>query len=772
MLLLISVPVLLALIVTYLTRNPTFQYETKTIVYTGIASGYTIEQKERFDLFASNNAFDNLINVIKSRETMGETSIRLFAQALSLETYVNTIISKESFIELRKKTPQYIKDMVVKPVFSEDSIAKAMAFEQTVQQFLDYANASDTNYIYNLLNYKHPHYSYKAISGIKVKRVQSSDLIEISYENNDPGITMQTIKILTAVFIRNYKSLKENQSDAVVKYFQEQVSLAQRRLKNAETDLLNFNEGNQIINYYEQSKFIAEKKGNIEEAIQLERMKLAGAEQALQNLENKLQTQGQVQGISDDIIVKRNRLVKITEKVTINELYNESDTSSKNEISRLKVEGERLRNEINHDLGQLYSFTNSIDGFPIETLLSEWLTNLIKYAEAKAGLEVLLVRENDFIKDYEKFAPLGANMSRIEREISVAEREYLSLLNSLNEAKLKQQNEQLTTNIKPLDQPYFPINPIPSKRKIIVVAAGMFGFILVAFSVLLTEYFDNSLKNMERAERLIELKSMGIMPKIISKYRIYNMPFITNRLVELMVQKIKLSTSTEEHAGLRSQSKLIVIFGTGDKEGKSFLTSKLVDKLRAIGDRVLYLNYTFLSDEEILDQSQKKVRGNSFMAMLFKPFSFLSSKQQTEKIILQETVNEDNFNYKIDDSFSEKRDLFDLVGDANINSFDNFRYVFLELPSILSNFYPNDIVSHADMNILVVRSNREWKVADAKSLEMFAQGTKQKPMILLNGVEIEEIESILGTLPKKRSKIRVAMKQLAKFQFYTKSSIK
>ncbi|MCF8365354.1 MAG: hypothetical protein K9H16_06210 [Bacteroidales bacterium] len=770
-LLIVTVPMVLVVIVGYLTRNPTLQYESESIIYTGLASGNTLEQKDKFDLFGSKNAFDNLINVIKSRETKSETAIRLFAMCLSLNAYDKTIISKNSFIDLRKFVPQYIKDMVVRPVFADDSVAVRAAYEQTVHIFTEYKNSSDTNFIYNLLNFNHKYFSIKAISGIKVNRVQNSDLIEIKFTSDDPGITMRTIEILTRVFISNYKSLKENQSDAVVAYFQNQVKLAQTRLKTGEDGLLSFNKGNKIINYYEQSKFIAAKKEAIEEDIQLERMKMAGAEQALQRLESQLQVQGQIQGISDEILIKRNRLVDITEKLTINEIYNEPDTASKNEMARLREEANLLENQLNNDVSRLFSFSNSIDGLPISNILSEWLSNLIKYAEAKAGLQVLFNRQEEFSKNYDLFAPLGANISRIEREIDVAEREYLSLLHSLNEAKLRQQNEQLSSNIKPMDPPYFPISAIPSKRKLLIIAAGLFGLILVAFSILLTEYFDNTIKNLARTENLTGLKPIGIMPKIISKYRAYNMPFITNRLVEMLLQEIKFITKSDD-VNLKKQNKLIIIFSNTNKEGKTFLANKLVDKLRTIGERVLYLNYTneekdFEPDGKKAVTEEKRLINRLNPISLFK-FSFFHKKDND---LLEIGGNADNLTYPIDDSFSEKQDIFDLITDPGIHSLNNFQYVILEIPAILFNFYPTAIIKQSDMNIMVVRSNREWKKSDDTTLEMFIQFATSKPAVFLNGVEIEELEGVLGTLPKKRSKLRKMLKQLLKFQFYTKSSI-
>jgi hypothetical protein len=51
---------------------------------------------------------------------------------------------------------------------------------------------------------------------------------------------------------KKLQNIKENRSDAVVKYFQEQLALANDNLKAAEDKLLEFNKASNIINYYEQ----------------------------------------------------------------------------------------------------------------------------------------------------------------------------------------------------------------------------------------------------------------------------------------------------------------------------------------------------------------------------------------------------------------------------------------------------------------------------------------------------------------------------------------
>jgi uncharacterized protein involved in exopolysaccharide biosynthesis len=94
------------------------------------------------------------------------------------------------------------------------------------------------NFIYELINYSNPFYSSESISSkVKVRRVQSSDLISISYQSSDPGICKGTLEILTEVFIQEYANIKVNQSDAVVKYFEAQLESADYKLNNAEEEL-------------------------------------------------------------------------------------------------------------------------------------------------------------------------------------------------------------------------------------------------------------------------------------------------------------------------------------------------------------------------------------------------------------------------------------------------------------------------------------------------------------------------------------------------------
>jgi hypothetical protein len=197
-----------------------------------------------------------------------------------------------------------------------------------------------------------------------------------------------------------------------------------------------------------------------------------------------------------------------------------------------------------------------------------------------------------------------------------------------------------------------------------------------------------------------------------------------------------------------------------------------VNKFRGMGEKILYMNYSFNSPDDLVKVKEMATNQDSPV----KPKSFLKkffSQITSFSLLIDEVIskNADDLTYQIDETFMEKQDVLELVNTNALSSLDIYKYVFIEIPSILYYPFPNDLVKKSDLSILLLRANREWKSADSGALKMLSDTLASPPLGILNGVEIEEIETVLGTLPKKRSLFRRFIKNLINFQFYTKQSI-
>ncbi len=965
--LLLAVPLFLAILVYYFTRNQEKVYQSEAIIYTGITTGYSIESTSQrpTDFFSTSAQFDNMINLLNSRQTIVETAIRLYAQDLSLESYNRQYISNENYDKLMAETPKYIKNLVVKngksgverekeeqihklekeirslekeiskkknkairelsqvksvqsgvqktsagygleknsaPEYNSEqdnlpeyhtvlpgetlssiaarygvsrgqlmnlnginddsdlspgqnliirkpetvtslqyhtvkpgetlySIAKRYGvnisklrelnnlnnrsltpgqriiisdggksttssydfavkqvsedqtsiysqtqpvevpsqskiqkpftslssasgdrifvkdpiippgirkedYEATVRNMKNYYASSDSNYIYGLLHYgQSKHYSIYAISQVQIYRINNSDLVKLTFTSDDPGICQQTLKILSTVFMKNYKLLRINETDLVVKYFEQQVKEADQKLQEAEDRLLRFNKKNNIINYYEQSKYIAAQKEDLDVYYQNEQIRMSSSSAALQELETKMTARDSIYLKSDVINQRKKELADVSEKILINQLAANYDDRIAKDIAALKRRQKRLRDEIKLYADQLYLYGHSTQGVPIKQLLDEWLKNTIDYVEAKASLKVLTQRKLDFIRTYQKYAPLGAMLTRIEREIKVAEQTYLELLRSLNIAKMKQQNLEMSTNIKIVDPPYFPIAPNPSKAKFMVVAAFLAGFIIIAFIIVSLEYFDTSMKNPSRVVEKTKMKLAGAYPALSDKEQALALASISTRLIDMTIQNLKLQLSSLKKEG--NNPYFILVFSTQNKTGKTLITHKIVNRLRTIGDRVLYLNY---------------------------------SKEGEE--------NEENdfnyyYTYKISDNFIDVENLGELIGKKYLRKVNSsYDYIFIEIPSIIYHSYPLRLLKKMDAALYVVKATQKLTKADERALETFKAALGTEPLVILNHVESYALDEIITELPKNRKKYIEKIKYIITYPTKFKISVK
>jgi succinoglycan biosynthesis transport protein ExoP len=777
--LLILVPMLLGSMVIMLTMNPSYEFSSQTILYTGLATGSSIEMDKTFNYQAINTAFDNLINIINSRETQEEVAVRLLALHIMLPEPNPKYISKKLYDELILKIPEDIytyietgdnkletKDDLEAADFPLPKGIDRKNYEKTVQNLLTLMRSSSDNFIYELLNYEDDdHYSLKAVSGIGVARIGNSDLMKLSYTVNDPGICQQTLAIYAGVCIINYKHIKENSSNAVVKYFESELGKAKENLKQAEEKLLEFNKSSNIINYYEQSKAIAVVKEELEVDYKMNVAKLVGIQAGTKRLEEKLQMQEAIQTKSNSILEKKKELGNLNFQMALTKAKIESSIQETDviKLSELKAQIEVLTDETQNNINEFYAYQNSIDGLPLSKLLPEWMSNVVEIENLKAKIKVIDEQKDDFQEIYAEYAPAGANMKRIEREISVAEQGYLEILHGLSLAKLKLQDSALSSSLKTVDAPFYPLSPNPTKRSILIIAAAFLGGILTLGIIFVMEYFDDTLKNSNKASKIIGLTSLGMIPKIILDPGNINLSIIQKRLINIITQNI-LQYFAKQNP--KQKSKTIVIFSTQKLEGKTVLAGNIAKTLKQEGKKVLLLNY---------DKKQESIIQKRKYPILNKILGYPDPRIDLDNPFLADASTELDFSeyhsYAMDNKFYDAKSYSDILESNDIVIGYTPDFVIIELSAIIYNNYPTELITNADLNILVCRSNRVWSNADDSAIRNLRDVIASELNIIVNGVELNEIESVLGDLPKKRTRFRKKIKSIFKFQFFSKNQI-
>lgn len=726
--LLIAAPILLASLVFFLTKNETKVYESKVRIFTGFASGSSIELNTRLDFKATNIAYDNLLNLIKSKTTLETVSLKLLAQHLSLDSAEVRTISKAKYDRLMEIVPEDVKQLVVK-----DDLDK------TFKNLKEYKEASALNFINELLNLNHPDYGYqKILDRITIRRISSSDFIDISFQSEDAAICQNTLAILTDTFIKENAKIQQDQSDIVVKYFEDQLARTTTRLNTAEKELLEFNRDNLIMNYYEQSKLIAGRKETFELRYQTVFQNFHSSQAVLETLEAKMATHDQKRAQNATILGIRDSLSQVNYKISMNSLSLDMDSISKQKINRQNTELFKTRAELELALSQaidtLFVVNNDKSGLASTSILKDWLQQAIIFEGSKAELAALDVKRLEFDEIYKTYAPLGAILKKLERKINIEEKEYLSLLHSLGLAKLKQQNGQLKANLTISEPPFFPIEPQPSKRMMLVIVAGMAGFVIVTFTVIVLEFLDGNINTAKRAESIVGLGVSSIYPVINPKDKAIDYDYLKNKAINAISRNIILN-QFKASGGENKGPVVNMFFSTQENEGKSFLCRQLIEKLCELDYKILHVTY----ENDAANAPDSHYR---------------------------------QLTYEVSDRLYRLSNIEEFNPDGAIANFNTYDFVILELPSIIKNPFPVKLAALIDYTFMVTRANRPWSEADKNALMLFNQATTgPEPTIILNGVKVIEMETVIDEVPRKRSRLRRIIKKLVQFRFFTKQAI-
>jgi polysaccharide biosynthesis transport protein len=690
---LIILPIITAGVVFYLTRDLPVSYYTEATLFTGITSNTGIDvENTRVDYFATQNEYNNILSILKTKTILEEISLKLLTQHLMLDKPRKDIISEKAFKELQESVPAQIKKLVVKG-----------NFEKSYQNISKFVKQDDKNFIYGLLNYNNPYYSIKALSTIKSERLTSSDLIKLSYESEDQGICYNTINFICQVFVEKYSHLKSSQTGSAVAYFEQKLSESNGKLKTAEDRLLEFNTKNDIINYYEQTKHVSSQQQEIDVRLQEIKMEFNASQAVLNKLDEEIAKRYNINLRSKEILGIRAQLISQNNEIAQIEV--DPDSENKSKLNTLKFKRKQLEGKLASKIDSVYTFDSNSQGIESQKILGEWLDAVKNYESSSALYKSMIERRKDFMTQYQLYAPLGATLTRIEREIDVNEREYLEILHHLGLARLKQQNADMLSNMKVMDKPTLPISAMPSKRKLYIIIAALFSVIFYVLGIFIIELMDHRIKTPTKLKKNTDLDVLGAFC-IDKNKKFINTDKITDRAAAFLYEKIRLLAAEKE------SPVSIQIFSNWERSGKGFVGESIFKTLQRHGFECSLINFTTEGNNK-----------NPFFGQL------ATLKSYTELNAL-ETKNND--------------------------------FIISILPPVSDGLNNPLLVKTGDINLLVFDADATWTEADTFSLNKLKQILNKNLFAILTKADPDNLDEMYGEIPKKRSIFRTFVKKTIK----------
>ena len=679
---------LFTLFVIYYTRHMQGGYDVKATLYTGVASGYNLESDKRTDWATVQNSMDNLISIMQAESTLKRVCLRLFARVLiqgnpDKENNGITAASYNYTYNHLKNSPNGNEILKLIDKSSED---------KTVSNLESYMRPHRDNYIYGLFYYNHPFYSHNTLKNIKVQRRLTSDLLDISYSSGDPGIVYNTVSILMDEFVEEYRRIRYGETDKVIKYFEEELKRIGKKLNTEEEDLTKYNVEKRIINYIDETKEIAAISKEYELREQDAVFAFNSTKSMLDELEKHMDSNAKQVVKNMEFVDKLREASSITGKISEAEAMTDTKKQDSQSLESDKKRLAEVKQELNDLTSSYIGHKYTKEGASRINIIDQWLEQTLLYEKAKAELKIVQDARRELNERYVFFAPVGTTIKQKERMINFTERNYLTVLQSYNEALLRKKNLEMTSaTLKVLNEPTYPISSNSTNRKQIVIAACVGSFLIIVALLLLIEMLDRTLRDASRTERVTGYKVIGAVPSLtLSRYGGLTKTYVQSSVRELTNSLLRFLTNRKSPGVF-----IINLFSTSEDSGEEVIGNLICGYMQS-----RMLNTKFITYKEDFNT-------NSTQYLLAKSITDFYTPQGEDILIV----------------------AYPPLSESNI---------------------PTALLQDANANILVAPADRGWKTIDKQLCEqlMLQMSKTEVPFrICLTNASREAAEDFTGQLP-------------------------
>ncbi len=727
---LIIVPIITIVITYFLTKNLPDVYSSDA----QIATGLTEESKINFSSKETDEKdsqikqrFSNLIEVMKSKKILDLVSYQLLIRDLT---------SEKPFRPLSKQTLDLSNN-------AKTALLAKLKQKLDSTQSLNFDNKDEKGIIKIIESMR---YDENSLSDkLKIKRVETSDYLNISFESENGELCAYVVNTLCNVFIDFYKDRFKGKQIEELDFWARLLEQKKKEL-DAKVDILkDYKIKNRVINLYEQTKSVDGQIAGMEIRREEINKFIPGYKEALKDINSRLTNDERkyleysVSPYNIDINNLKDRL----------KFYNDRALVVGPEDKAIQDSITIIRNALSNKIRALSDEYLVNPNAPKQELVMKKLTYELELDIAENQVKSIDKDLNRLRQKFDTYTPLEGTIQAYERDVDVAAKVYLTILSRFNEANL-------STNLEAkLEQTQMgiPGPPQPSKKFLIIILAGLISFVLCVVIIFVLDYLDLTIRSPKKFVLLTKTTLIGCLNLIKGKLLNLDALFNSSKLnPEYDTFKQLLRSLRFEIEQAMSGSKSLLITSTEDKEGKTLILTSLAYVLALSDKRILIIDTNF--------------NNNS----LTKNFG---AEPVFEKLIRQEI----SLNSAITKTKNNRIDIIGCLGggltpqeiggiqrlkDCLNSTKENYDYILLEGPSLLKYSSSKELSTLTDKVVCVFSAMRILKEPDKNAIEYLKSEVSEKFIgSILNNVELENLEMFYGEIPKKRSFIRKFLKKIA-----------
>lgn len=447
---------------------------------------------------------------------------------------------------------------------------------------------------------------------LSVQPIPGTDIVSIAYQANDPKVAALVPNAIADVFIQENVQQNRAEATAARDFISQQLPQTEAALNQAETNLRQFKEKNQIVVLSEEASALVGAAFQLQNQINTVEAQIANLNSIVESYQAQLSIDDTQRAVvlaalsqSTGVQNALQDLQTVEQEIAANRaLFTENSQA----IVRLNTRRSNLESILRQRVGEVVS-DRTFDGLTnlqIGDLQVSLIEEIVSLNAQKLGLQNQIDTLDQQMSRYNQrmldLPSLERQQSQLERNLAVAQQTYQTLLSRFQELQVAESQNIGTARL--ISPAIVRDKPIPSSKKFLLVVGVVVGGLLGIASAFILDLLDGSIKTVKQAKEIFGYPALGVIPSISNEEKKLLSFQKNSDIPSLITRDLSFSMASEAYQILQvnltfsdvgSSSKIIIVGSSTKQEGRSMVAANLAFSLSKTGNKVLLIDADFRS---------------------------------------------------------------------------------------------------------------------------------------------------------------------------------
>jgi capsular exopolysaccharide synthesis family protein len=437
---------------------------------------------------------------------------------------------------------------------------------------------------------------------LKVKAARGTDILQLSYINEDPQKAASAVNQVINVYIQENLQANRAEAAAARQFISKQLPIAESSLREIESMLRRFKEQNRIIDLDQEAKSAVGAIADLDGQLSKTKVQLDSTATKLRKIESEMGVSPaqalSIAALSESVGVQKalEGLQQVQQQLVTQQARFHDQAPS---ILKLKEEQANLRGLLQERVGQVLTSQESISERNLQAgkFQQELLQNLVSLEVERLSLIAQMKSIDQVQKTYKQRAEsipgLEQRQGDLIRQRDAAQSTYQILLKSLQQVQIAE--NQNIGNVRVVSSAVIPERAVGSKKELMIGGGIVVGCLLYVIVAFVAELRDPSIKTTKELRKIFEYPIVGAIPyfkrRPLSKHLKASLPRLPgiDEPQLLINESYNILQSSFRLLDKDRKSATIVVTSSIAQEGKSIVSANLAYTSAQLGHRVLLI---------------------------------------------------------------------------------------------------------------------------------------------------------------------------------------